>query len=155
MPAIKPALLTVVTAGVASSGMPLSWQSVGVYSNPVPAPFSTAVEGCEPNITVKISGIDSSAEMSERNFVDFAPKEWTKSLSRKFQNLAALDALDEATEEQKAELKKLADIRRVLVAPRTGAEIIADYALRRQTQKVIGVLDEYFQLFRIHATGNS
>ncbi|WP_138088024.1 hypothetical protein [Phragmitibacter flavus] len=86
----------------------------------------------------------------ENTTIRINPAEWSESLNKRFHELAVIDSLGETNEQEKFELEHLQSLRRQLVSPRTGAEIIQEYQMRQQTKNVIRALDDYFKFVGIY-----
>ncbi|HRT10329.1 MAG TPA: hypothetical protein P5233_18255 [Candidatus Paceibacterota bacterium] len=71
--------------------------------------------------------------------------EWTKSMARRFRELARKEALGELNEDEAAELERLARERRELQHPRTVEEVLWETKQREVTGKLVQALRNYVE----------
>lgn len=154
MPINRTKFLTALPAAFSSAGM-VSVPAENFYS-PAPVVFQQTV-GDERIVETEIDFSEAQAASTHTlaKFIVAAEERWTSSHDKRFNELAILDALDEASDEHRLEFARLIELRRRKLSPRTGAEILKDYILQKEVKKMTEAVQTFFKILKPHGSHHS
>src|ERR1041385_6877608 len=101
-------------------------------SDTVSPSFPNAEYSLRESLNPKV--LEGITESSVSSFtITQTPTKWTKKMSKRFEELAILEAVGKITPQQKTELEALTENRRALEYPRSPEEIFWEYKQRQLT----------------------